>query len=279
MPISIITDEFGPDFERTCQFAAQEQIPFIDLRGIFGKNIGNTTTDQQTRIKDILKKYQLQVACIASPLFQIPFKIERSFLDARFKELDHFLNICTTFAAPTLRIFSFKCPKGWTENRTIPTEMIKFYQEVGNHCAQKNVIAVLENELTLYGDSPKHMIELVTQVSRANIKLLLDHGNLFRHRDPYDFSLLTDIHRNAGQWVGFIHVKDVKKNLFGRSHCIIGQGFLPFPQYFNKMRMGGYNGIYSVETHIHAKKLEKKWQNSVACYAGLKDALIKAGYT
>jgi sugar phosphate isomerase/epimerase len=114
------------------------------------------------------------------------------------------------------------------------------------------------------------MLQLMEGVGHPAVRLLLDHGNFFRHKRQYDLDALPLL----SPYVAHVHVKDVAKTWFGGAHhCVIGRGILDFPAHFRGLLEFGYRGLFSVETHMHARSPAKKWQNSVACFRGLTSIL------
>jgi len=69
--IAVINDEITQDFGRACEIAARDfGMRWIELRGMWNKNIVNLEPSEITEAQRILQKYQLQVTDIASPLFK-----------------------------------------------------------------------------------------------------------------------------------------------------------------------------------------------------------------
>ena len=70
--VSIINDEISQDFGRACEVAAREfGMTWIELRGMWKKNIVNLDSKEIAEARRILDKYGLRVTDIASPLFKV----------------------------------------------------------------------------------------------------------------------------------------------------------------------------------------------------------------
>ena len=70
--LSVINDEISQDFDHACSVAANDfKLHWIELRGMWGKNITDLNADEIDRSRKILKKYRLRVTDIASPLFKV----------------------------------------------------------------------------------------------------------------------------------------------------------------------------------------------------------------
>src|SRR5271167_3492505 len=68
--IAVINDEISQDFGRSCEVAAREfGMQWIELRGMWKKNILNLDSNEVAEARRIVEKFQLRVTEIASPLF------------------------------------------------------------------------------------------------------------------------------------------------------------------------------------------------------------------
>ena len=69
--LSVINDEVSQDFERSCQVISQEfGLSFIELRGMWKKNILKLDTSETAEAQRILKKYELKVHQYRQPTLQ-----------------------------------------------------------------------------------------------------------------------------------------------------------------------------------------------------------------
>ena len=69
--ISVINDEISQDFGHACEVASHEfGMHWIELRGMWNKNIVNLDEKEVAEARRILEKYQLKVTDIASPAIQ-----------------------------------------------------------------------------------------------------------------------------------------------------------------------------------------------------------------
>jgi len=70
--LSVITDEISHDFGHALEVAADEfGLGFVELRGLWKKNIVNLDEKETAEAKALLAKYDLKVTDIASPLFKV----------------------------------------------------------------------------------------------------------------------------------------------------------------------------------------------------------------
>src|SRR5271169_5253759 len=73
--VGVINDEISQDFGRACEVASREfGMEWIELRGMWSKNIVNLDVREIAEAQRILRKYELRVTDIASPLFKTDWK-------------------------------------------------------------------------------------------------------------------------------------------------------------------------------------------------------------
>src|SRR5260370_3279151 len=70
--VAVISDEITQDFGRACEIASREfGMEWIELRGMWGKNLLKLDSKEVQEAQRILEKYKLRVTDIASPLFKV----------------------------------------------------------------------------------------------------------------------------------------------------------------------------------------------------------------
>src|ERR1700739_3762280 len=73
--VAVINDEISQDFGRSCEVASREfGMGWIELRGMWKKNIVNLDEKEVAEARRILEKYKLRVTDIASPLFKADWR-------------------------------------------------------------------------------------------------------------------------------------------------------------------------------------------------------------
>src|SRR6266487_5263820 len=119
--VSIINDEISQDFGHACEVAAREfGMRWIELRGMWNKNIVSLDSKEVAEAQRILKKYELRVTDIASPLFKTawrddprarekqPQDFHASFtFDQQGEVLDQAIAMAKAFQTDRIRCFDF----------------------------------------------------------------------------------------------------------------------------------------------------------------------------
>src|ERR1700758_1383212 len=157
--IAVINDEIGQDFGRACEVASREfGMEWIELRGMWSKNILKLDANEVAEARRILEKYKLRVTDIASPLFKVDWpdapKSRFSPKGAKFNAdftyeqqgevLDRSIALAKAFRTDRVRCFDF-----WRLEDQIPyrAAMNDKLRQASAKAAREGVILVLENEM------------------------------------------------------------------------------------------------------------------------------------
>ena len=119
--VAVINDEISQDFGRACEVASHEfGMGWMELRGMWNKNIVKLDEKEVAEARSLLQKYQLKVTDIASPLFKVDwpgapkskFSEAKSFgADFNWKEqdevLDRAIELAKAFGTERVRCFDF----------------------------------------------------------------------------------------------------------------------------------------------------------------------------
>src|SRR5258708_1480660 len=155
-PIAVINDEITQDFGRACEVASKEfGMDWIELRGMWNKNLLKLDAQEIEDARRILKKYQLRVTDIASPLFkadwpgapQSKFSPKRDQFNADFtfeqqdEVLERSMELAKAFDTDRVRFFDFWRLDDQAQYRAAINEKLR---DAAERAAKKNVILVLE---------------------------------------------------------------------------------------------------------------------------------------
>src|SRR6266568_9194634 len=120
--IAVINDEIGQDFGRACEIASQKLgMSWIELRGMWNKNVLDLNSSEIAESLRLLKKYDLRVTDIASPLFKVDwpgapksrFSPKQDQFNARFgfgqqdEVLEKAIGLAKQFETDRVRCFDF----------------------------------------------------------------------------------------------------------------------------------------------------------------------------
>src|SRR6202046_4650291 len=131
--IAVINDEISQDFGHACEVATKEfGMEWIELRGMWNKNILRLDANEIAEGRKILEKYKLRVTDIASPLFKVDwpnaplskFSPKRDQFNADFtfdqqsEVLERSIALARAFKTDRVRFFDFWRLDAQRQNRT-----------------------------------------------------------------------------------------------------------------------------------------------------------------
>jgi L-ribulose-5-phosphate 3-epimerase len=283
--LSIINDELTPDFGRACEIAANDfGLHWIELRAMWNKNITELDAKEIAEASRILKKYQLRVTDIASPLFKVDWpgaplskespKRDQFHADFDFKQqdqlLEHCMELARQFQTDRIRCFDFWRLDNQTPYRAAINDKLRGAAQI---CAKSNLILLLENEMACNTATGEESAAVLKAIPDKNFMLNWDPGNAAAlGSTPYpDGYRLLPIHR-----IGHCHAKDVVRPA-GKKYewAPVGAGVVDWVGQFRAMAKDGYHYAVSLETHWRGAGTAEA--SSRVSMKGLKETLAKAG--
>ena len=257
--LAVINDEIAPDFEHACHVAAVEfGLSYIELRGLWGKNIANLTDAEIAEARRILAKYSLTVTDIASPLFKTDFphaEISSSIprqdqfgaaftFEQQPEVLQHCIHLALSFQTDRIRCFDFTR----LENpKPVLPEIREQLRKASTALAKHNLILLLENEHTCNTATGAEAAATLAAVANTNFMLNWDPGNAAAAGDtpyPNGYSLLP---RNR---IGHVHCKDVVRTSHGKTAWApVGSGIVDWHGQIRALLRQNYHYAVSLETH------------------------------
>ena len=281
--VAVINDEISQDFERACEVASGYGMKWIELRGMWDKNILDLDTNQVTESLRLLKKYNLRVTDIGSPLFKVDFpgapqskfSPKHDEFNAHFGSaqqdavLDRCIETAKKFSTDRVRCFDFwrlDDPKPYRAE--INQTLRKAAEKLGKH----GLTLVLENEMSCNTGTGKEAAEVLAAVQTPSFMLNWDPGNAATLGEipyPNGYALLP---KNR---IGHCHCKDAVKNGDKYDWAAIGKGIIDWVGQFRALKKDGYRYAVSLETHWRGAGTPE--ESTKQSWAGMKQELQKAG--
>ena len=295
--LAVINDEISQDFDHACSVAANDfGLHWIELRGMWNKNITDLDAHEIAESQRILKKYGLRVTDIASPLFKVDWpgappkdglKRDQFHAHDTFAEQEALLERCIAltraFQTDRVRCFDF-----WRLADVAPfrAEMNEKLREAAERCAKANVILLLENEMDCNTGTAEEAAATLAAVPNRNFMLNWDPGNAgtFPGAVPYPdgFALLPK------ERIGHCHAKNVQRDDSGSTRPAVGRpmpgksewepvgtGVVDWVGQLKALHAMGYHYAVSLETHWRGAGTPEA--SSRVSMADLKKALGEAG--
>jgi L-ribulose-5-phosphate 3-epimerase len=282
--ISVINDEISQDFGRACEVAAREfGMQWIELRGMWNKNIIRLDAKEVAEARHILEKYGVRVTDIASPLFKVDWKgAPRSrfsehgdfHADFSFEQqdevLDRAIELAKAFQTDRVRCFDFWRLDDQKPYRAAINEKLL---EAANKAGKKGITLLLENDAGLNTATGAEAAQVLDAIKSPYLMLNWDPGNAAASGEkpfPDGYRVLPK------DRIGHCHCKDaVKTGNNDYAWAPMGAGIVDWLGQFKALKLDGYHFAVSLETHWDGGGTPEK--SSRRSWAGMKELLQKAG--
>jgi L-ribulose-5-phosphate 3-epimerase len=284
--ISVITDEISQDLGHACEVATKDfGVEWIELRGMWNKNILRLDANEVAEARRILEKYKLRVTDIASPLFKVDwpgaplskFSPKRDQFNADFtfeqqpEVLERSIALAKAFQTERVRLFDFWRLDDATPYRAAIDEKLR---AAAATAAKEKIILLLENEMDCNTGTAAEAVKVLAVVPDKNFMLNWDPGNAAAAGEmpfPDGYNLLPK------ERIGHCHCKNVIRKADGKGYdwAPVGTGVVDWKGQFAALKRDGYHLAVSLETHWRgAGTAEESTRQS---WAGMKEALRAAG--
>lgn len=282
--IAVITDEISQDFGHACEVASQQfGMEWIEIRTLWDKNIVNLDAAQIAEAKRLVKRNNLRVTDVASPLFKVDwpgapkskfspahdqFNADFTY-DQQGEVLDRSMALAKEFSTDRVRCFDFWRLDDQTPYRRAINEAL---QNASEKAGKSGLILILENEFACNTATGAEAAKVLSGVPSPSFMINWDPGNAaMLGETPYPdaYNLLPK------DRIGHCHCKDVIKAAKGYEWAAIGKGIIDWRGQFSALKRDGYHHVVSLETHWRGAGTAEA--SSTQSWAGMKDALEKAG--
>ncbi|MBQ7337648.1 MAG: sugar phosphate isomerase/epimerase [Clostridia bacterium] len=154
LQLCAFADEAGNKLEEQISALKENGIPYLEMRGVNGKNVADLTKDEAKSICDRLAEERLRVWSLGSPAGKTKLCDDFSFEEERFKRL---LEIADVTQARCIRLFSFY---GADESDACFDEVCRRLNRFLELSQGHSVILCHENEKGIYGDTAQRCLKL-----------------------------------------------------------------------------------------------------------------------
>ena len=283
--LSVITDEITQDLGHALEIASREfGLGYVELRSMWKKNIIHLDEKETAEAHRLLKKYELRVTDIASPLFKTDWpdapkskyspKNPQFGADYTFAQqgevLERAIGAAKAFGTDRVRCFDF-----WRleDPKPFRAAMDDKLRETAAAVAPKGITLLLENEFGCNTATGEESGRTLQAVQAPNFKLNWDPGNAaYRGEKAYPDGFA----KVPKDRIGHMHCKDVKRKADGNFEWeAMGRGIIDYEAQFRAMLQMGYAGTMSLETHWRGAGTEE--ESSRQSWVGMKALLQKAG--
>ena len=284
--VAVINDEVSQDFGRSCEVIAGEfGLEWIELRGMWNKNLLHLDAKEVGEARRILEKYKLRVTDIASPLFKVDWpgapKSQFSPKGAQFNAdftyeqqddvLERSIELAKVFQTDRVRCFDFWRLEDQAPFRAAMNEKLLV---AAGAAGKKGVPLLLKNEPACNTGTAAEAAKVLAEVKSPYLLLNWDPGNAASRGEkafPDGYALLPK------ERIGHCHCKDVAKKPDGKDYnwAPMGRGVIDWTGQFGALKRDGYHLAVSLETHWRGGGTPE--ESTRQSWAGMKDELQKAG--
>ena len=280
--VSVINDEISQDFGHVCEVASQEfGMGWIELRGMWKKNIVSLDEKEVTEARRLLDKYQLKVTDIASPLFKVDwpgapkskYSEGKSFnadfsLSQQDEVLERAIAMAKAFGTDRVRCFDFWRLDDQTPYRAAINDKLR---DAAAKAERNGIILVLENESACNTATASEAVKVLSAVQSRSLMLNWDPGNAAASGEvayPEGYNLLPR------ERIGHCHCKDTVKKGKKYDWAPMGGGIIDWAGQFKALKRDGYHFAVSLETHWSGGGSPEECSRK--SWAGMKKVLQEA---
>ena len=155
--LSAFADEAADNLNDQITALQQEQIHWVELRGVNGKNCAQLTLEEADQICKQLHLGGIEVFALGSPYGKIP--INKPFAP-HLELFRHGLAICKRLQCHRIRMFSFYIPAGDTP-QAWRSEVLARLSAMLDEAEAAGIQLVHENEKDIYGDTDDRCLDIL----------------------------------------------------------------------------------------------------------------------
>lgn len=186
-------DESASSIEGQIEALKRNNIDYLELRSVDGKNVSKLTDEEALAIYDKLNASDVKVWSIGSPLGKVD--IECDFEEYK-NTARRICKIAKIFHTDRIRMFSFFHAYEKSE------KVHKYLKEFTDIAKEENVTMYHENEKDIYGDVLKRVVEILDR--NSELHSVYDPANYIQTGEYADDTLNALVDRTD-----YFHIKDV----------------------------------------------------------------------
>jgi sugar phosphate isomerase/epimerase len=212
----------------------------IEVRSAWGVNVSALEPEQAVRLKEILDGKGLKVSAVASPIGKVSVTLP---VDHEVQRLRQIISVASILDTKYIRIFSFYPGEGQSQEE-VREDVILRMRALAAEAADAGVVLLHENEKGIYGDTPEHVLDLMTSVNSPALRVAWDNANFVQVGvKPY-----TDGYALLRPYLEYLQIKDA---LFATGEVVpAGQGDGELDATIAALKADGYTGFASLEPHL-----------------------------
>ena len=229
--LAAFADEASSSLDGQIAALSRNDIKYIELRGIDGKNIADVTCEEAQIHSKKLSDAGIAVWSIGSPIGKIKITDD---LDAHMQKLLHICKLAKIFKTDKIRIFSFF--EAYDKKELV----FETLSEMVELAAREGISLYHENEKEIYGDTLARVLELMENVK--GLKFVYDPVNYIAAGENVALALRTLYDKTD-----YFHIKDIIAET--QEHVPAGHGDAMIPELIDMIKKDK-EVILTVEPHL-----------------------------
>ncbi len=241
--ISAFGDEIADDLDTQLSTLSKLKIRFLELRGVWGKNVLDLSDDQVGSLSAACADANIQISAIGSPIGKSPLE-EPDSIDGEL--LSRAIDIANRLSVTMIRVFSFYPPQhsvSMTEDELVENASARL-RSMATRAASAGNILLLENEKGIVGDRIERCLRLLKNVDSASLRFAWDPANFVQVGEMHP---TTDGWPVLGSYVSHVHIKDA---LADGEVQPAGGGAGQVGELLVHLRDINYQGFLALEPHL-----------------------------
>lgn len=236
--ISGFSDEIDENIQVQFETIKSLGIHYFEVRGVNGKNIADLTDDELEELLAEMKKYDVKVSSVGSPIGKI--FITEDF-EPHFEKFKRVVEIAKRLDTKYIRMFSFYIPEN-EPHADFFDEVVARLSCLRDYAKEQDVVLLHENEKGIYGDTAEHCVELFEKLFSDNFKAVFDPANFVQCGEDTRTAF-----EQLAPYVEYMHIKDSKAD---GTIVPAGQGIGQIEGILSELQQKGYQGFLSLEPHL-----------------------------
>lgn len=233
MEISFINDEYSDNLEDALAFARKNQLKYIELRKINGKNVVDLTEEEASIYSAQIADAGVLVSSLVTPFLYWPmqqkeFKISGQHIDSEEEYFTKLMDLADIFGAQHLSIYSY------SDNSADIDELGNMLDKYSQMALERGIVLLLNIDKQCNINNINKMHQLFENYNFSNIYPLIDTGKIIADQDDYKPQELQDIINTCH----YFHISDYDDEL--KRYVVFGEGKLDFDDFLRDKKNDNY---------------------------------------
>lgn len=238
--ISAFADEISDDLDEQIRNLQANGVGFIELRGVWGKNVLALSEDEVREVKRRAQANGIGFSAVGSPLGKFPLDGD---FQLQMEGLKKALQYAQILEAPYIRMFSFYIPQGDDPAR-YRSQVMDLLGKMIAEAEKTSIVLAHENEKGIYGDTGARCLDLYTNLPSSSFTGIFDFANFVQcGQRPYQ-----DCWASLRSFTSYFHVKDAL--LESGTVVPAGQGDGDVQKILAEAFSTGFNNFLTLEPHL-----------------------------